>query len=141
MLDQQPSAKPRRNVWRYLGRAMKLRCPLCGISPLFLPWRRVEDLTDWFDTLDGCPRCNYPYHREPGYFLFALWFINFWIVAIFGVIEVLALGFVFNLSTPLMIFITLIAMWALGTLSVRHTKSFFLALDHLVHPLPDPPDS
>jgi len=94
----------------------------------------VEGITDWVDTLDGCPRCDYVYHREPGYFLFALWIINFGIVAIVGVIQVLVLYYWFNLSTPAIMFTTLVSMWALGLLSARHTKAFFIAFDHLIHP-------
>ena len=47
------------------------------MSPLFLPARRTESITDWFTMLPGCPRCNYGYEREEGYFLFALSLINF----------------------------------------------------------------
>jgi uncharacterized protein (DUF983 family) len=102
---------------------------------MFLPPHRIESISDWVDTLPGCPRCDYFYHREPGYFLLALWVINFSIVSIIGVVEVLVLGMIFELSTPLLIFITLITMWGAGLLTVRHTKSLFLALDHFVHPL------
>lgn len=101
---------------------------------MFLPLDRVEGITDWVDMLDGCPRCGYYYHREPGYFLLALWVINFSVVAILGVIEVLALDYFFKPSTPLLIFVTLVSMWAIGLLSARHTKALFLAFDHFVHP-------
>lgn len=123
-----------KKAWLYLYRAIIWRCPVCGISPLFMPLKRVEGITDWFDTLDGCPRCDYYYYREPGYFLLALWVINFWIVAIFGVIEVLLLDWLFHLSLPLLLFVTLVTMWVLGILTARHTKAIFMAFDHLVHP-------
>lgn len=129
-----PQIGAKYKAWLYLRRAVCLRCPTCGVSPLFLPLSRVEDLTDWFDTLEGCPRCDYAYHREPGYFLLALWVINFWIVAIFGVIEVVSLYRFFTLSTPILMFITLISMWGLSILTARHTKALFLAFDHYVHP-------
>jgi len=122
-------------VWPYMVRALRLRCPVCGISPLFLPLRRVEGITDWVETLEGCPRCDYVYHRESGYFLFPLWMINFTIVAVVGVIQVLVLYYWLNLSIPALMFIILVSMWALGLLSVRHTKAFFMAFDHLIHPL------
>ena len=129
-----PPVKTKPKAWLYLQRALRLRCPTCGISPVFLPLSRVESLTDWFATLEGCPRCGYVYHREPGYFLLALWIINFWIVAIFGVIEVLVLYRLFLLSTPVLMFITLVSMWALSILTARHTKTLFMVLDHYVHP-------
>ena len=43
-----------KKAWLYLGRSARLRCPICGISPLFLPAHRVEGLEDWYTTLPGC---------------------------------------------------------------------------------------
>lgn len=84
--------------------------------------------------LPGCPRCGYAYEREPGYFLLALWIVNFSIVAIFGVGLMLSLDYFFELTTAQLLFVTLVPIWILGILSVRHTKAFFLALDHLLNP-------
>jgi hypothetical protein len=50
---QRPSA------WRCVRRGLQLRCPECGVSPVFVPVRRVRSLFDWFAPLDGCPRCGY----------------------------------------------------------------------------------
>jgi hypothetical protein len=120
----------------YLRRSMWLKCPVCGISPLFPPLNRVESISDWFAMLPGCPRCGYAYQREPGYFLFALWMINFALVAIFGVGLLLFLDHLFpGLSAAPLIFFTLVPLWVLGILSVRHTKAFFMALDHWLNPL------
>ncbi len=131
------TALPDRHTGLYLKRALLLRCPVCGVSPMFLPVKRVESITDWVDTLDGCPRCDYYYERESGYFLLPLWIVNFSIVAFLGVAEVLFLYYVLEFSIPAMMFITLISMWAIGLILVRHTKSIFLAFDHLVHPHTD----
>ena len=49
---------------------------MCGRRPIFLPVRRVRGFNDWFTPLDGCPRCGYPYEREPGYFLLAVFGLN-----------------------------------------------------------------
>ena len=126
-----------RQTGLYLKRAMVWRCPVCGVSPMFLPVKRVESISDWVDTLDGCPRCDYYYERESGYFLFPLWIVNFSIVAFLGVAQVLILYYVLEFSIPAIIFATLVTMWAIGLLLVRHTKSIFLAFDHLVHPHTD----
>ena len=138
VIDNQLSSKTEvgsiRRAWNYVLRSIRWRCPVCGISPLFLPLGRVEGITDWFEMLDGCPRCDYDYHREPGYFLLALWIINFWIVAIVGVVQVVVLDGLFDISTPALIVVILGTMWILGILTARHTKALFLALDHLVHP-------
>ena len=139
--DMEPfSAK---KAGRYFGRSARLRCPrwpVCGISPLFMSAQRTESLSDWFTMLPGCPRCNYVYEREPGYFLFALWLINFGMVTFFGLGLLLLLDSMFELSTAQLIFFTLVPLWVLGIITVRHIKASFLALDHLVHPHIEPTD-
>ena len=122
------------NPWRYFGRALRLRCPVCGISPLFRPAKRTESLTDWFTMLPGCPRCGYAYEREPGYYLFALWLISFFLVAICGLGLLLLLDYLFAPSTPVMLVGTLFPVMLIIILTVRHQKALFLALDHLVNP-------
>jgi len=121
-------------IWLYLKRSARLRCPVCGRSPLFLPARRTESIPDWFAMLPGCPRCGYRYEREPGYFLFALWLVNFGMVTFVGLGLLLALDRFFTLSTAQLMFFTLVPLWVLGIASVRHIKAFFLAVDHLIHP-------
>ena len=121
-------------VRRYLWRSARLRCPVCGISPLFLPARRTEGILDWFTMLPGCPRCGYRYEREPGYFLFPLWLVSFGLVPLVGVGLFLLLDRLFELSTPQLILLVLAPMWLLGILAVRHVKAFYLASDHLLHP-------
>ncbi|MEM7348899.1 MAG: DUF983 domain-containing protein [Chloroflexota bacterium] len=133
-MKQSETHATRSEFWLYLKRSLKLRCPVCGISPLFIEIKNTESLTDWFEVLPGCPRCGYRYDREPGYFLFALWLINFTIASLIGVGLLLLLESYFDLSTPQLIIILLTPIWALGILSARHTKAIFLALDHLIHP-------
>src|SRR5690349_1329720 len=65
------AAPTRPNLWQFLFRAIRLRCPECGVSPMFVPVARTRSLRDWFTPLDGCPRCGYAYDREDGYFLLA----------------------------------------------------------------------
>ena len=129
-------------AWRYFKRSARLRCPVCGLSPLFLSMRRTEGILDWFAMLPGCPRCGYRYEREPGYFIFPLWLVSFMLVPLLGVGLFLLLDRLFELSLPQLILLTLVPTWLLGILAVRHVKAFFLALDHLLHPYLDtePPD-
>ncbi len=125
-----------RKFWLYLRRAARLRCPVCGISPIFLSLNQVESIPDWFATLPGCPRCDYLYDREPGYFLLALWVINFSLVAVVGIGLLFLLDMLFpNLSLAQLIFFTMVPLWILGIISARHTKAFFMALDHWVNPV------
>src|SRR3954464_4664653 len=77
---------PPRRAWVYIRRGLELRCPECGISPVFVPLRKVRSLFDWFTPLDGCPRCGYAYEREQGYFLLSVWGLNYGVVAGLGLI-------------------------------------------------------
>ena len=122
-------------AWLYFQRGARLRCPVCGISPLFRPPQRAESLTDWFEMLPGCPRCRYAYEREEGYYLFPLWMISFGLVSICGLADLLTLDYLFDLSTAWLLILTVFPILGLTLLTVRHIKAFFLALDHLIHPI------
>lgn len=127
--------------WRYVWHALNLRCPLCGISPIFPPYYQFRTALDWFSTLPGCDHCGYDYQREPGYFLTAAWLLNWQVVIVFGLAAFIFLDELFRLS-----FLQLLCFNALFTLviillTVRHTKALFMALDHLVDPVGGPPDS
>src|SRR4051812_50019660 len=73
-------------AWTYIMRALRLRCPECGHARIFKPWRQTRSLDDWFRPLHGCPHCDYAYEREPGYFLLAIWGLNYGLIAGWGVI-------------------------------------------------------
>ena len=127
-----PAPVPRR--WLFLMRALRLRCPECGVSPIFLPLRRTGTLNDWFLPLDGCPRCGYAYEREPGYFLLATWGVHYTVVAGFGLI----LGLILEATLPydiwLIAAITAVPTVVLGFLFARHAKAIYLAIDHFYDP-------
>src|SRR5687768_7568177 len=69
-----------RRLCVYLGRSARLRCPECGVSPVFMPASKTRSVHDWVTPLDGCPRCGYAYQREGGYFLIATWGIHYFTV-------------------------------------------------------------
>jgi len=118
----------------YGRRALALRCPTCGITPLFLSWKKVGSLSDWFSPGDGCPSCGYAFEREPGYFLLAIWGVNYGVVALGGMALYFALRFWTEWS-PLLIFcLTVLPAPLLSILLARHAKSFFLAMDHFCDP-------
>ncbi len=126
-----------RLAFRYVVRALRLRCPGCGQRPIFSPFWRVRSLGDWFQPLDGCPRCGYAYEREDGYFLFAIFGINFGFAVCVAVINYLLLD-IFEVFGP-------VSIWTL-TLSValpiplvnlfvaRHAKALWIALDQFFDP-------
>ncbi len=126
-----------RKALTYLGRAALLRCPVCGTRPIFLPIRRVRHLDDWFTPLDGCPRCGYPYEREPGYFLLAIFGFNLGFAVFVGITVFTALVATHDIaamSTWELLAKTVLPIPFLNLLIARHCKALFIALDHFVDP-------
>lgn len=121
-------------AWLYLKRAISLRCPTCGDKPLFQSWSNVRSLQDWFTPLDGCPVCGYAFEREPGYFLLAIWGVNYGLVAFSGMLLYLLLRSATDLSPDLLLWICLLPAPAVSLLLARHAKAFFLAMDHFCDP-------
>lgn len=118
----------------YLGRSLRLRCPTCGEKPIFPPLRKTRSLTDWFTPLDGCPQCGYAYEREEGYFLMAIWGVNYGLIGL----GAMSLYFILRINTdwnPLWLFCGTVLPAPLACIFfARHAKSMFLALDHFFDP-------
>lgn len=127
-----PVEPPRASV--YIRRALRLTCPECGKHPVFVPMRNVRSLYDWFYPLDGCPQCGYAYEREQGYFLLAIWAVNYGLVAGIG----LGVGLLLQSFTSLSlwaIFASLCATMPVASFFfARHAKALYLALDHFCDP-------
>ena len=111
-----------------------LRCPECGVSPIFVPMRKVRSLFDWFTPLDGCPRCGYAYEREQGYFLLAIWGLNYGLIALVGVIVGLLIQHRYHPGVWSAWWLLLAPMPAASLLFARHAKALFLAMDHYFDP-------
>ena len=131
------SAKPTflRQCWNYFWRATWLKCPVCGTRPMFPPLSRTRSLNDWLTPLDGCPRCGYPYEREPGYFLMSIWAVGY-IVAAAGGVAVFIYLQVWHTDMDTWKIIALSAGTAVvvNVIFARHSKAYFLAIDHLADP-------
>jgi uncharacterized protein (DUF983 family) len=122
-----------RFLWMF-GNALRWKCPTCGDRPLFVPWYKVRSLADWFMPLDGCPKCGYPYEREPGYFLLSIFAINYGVAALLGVIVYLVLDFWVRLPIGLTLLLTIIPIPLFNLWFARHSKSLFLAFDLFFDP-------
>src|SRR5690349_15607465 len=85
-------------AWTFIARALHLRCPECGISPLFIPAKKARSIWNWFTPLDGCPRCGYAYERETGYFLLATWAVNYGVVGGLGLGAALLIDSIWGLT-------------------------------------------
>lgn len=129
-----PSRYNLRTAWTYFLRALLLRCPYCGITPIFPSLKKTRSLHDWFTPLDGCHRCGYPYEREPGYFLLATWAGSYGMGSLVG----LCLYFFFDLKYHPPIFylllLVLVPIIIVNLLFARHAKAFFIAFDHFFDP-------
>lgn len=86
------------------------------------------------------PRCDYPYEREPGYFLLAIGLANFGVIMGCGMGLVFSLDSILELTQAQLIFFTLVPTLALSVLSMRHAKAFFLAVDHFLDPYDEDDD-
>jgi hypothetical protein len=102
---------------------------VCGQAPLFRPLRELRGVTDWFETLPGCPHCAYSYDQEAGYFMLALWSFDYGPAALLGISCLLFFHFFFELSTEWLLLVTLVPALLFALLIVRHAKAFYLAVD------------
>ena len=104
------------------------------MSPVFVPLPKVRSAFDWFTPLDGCPRCGYAYEREQGYFLLAVWGVNYGLVATSGLIVGLIIQHRYNpgLWSPLWLWLAF--MPVMSFVLARHAKALFLAMDHYFDP-------
>lgn len=101
---------------------------------MFIPWYKVRRLRDWFTPLDGCPRCGYPYEREPGYFLMSIWALNYGVGSVVGLILYGSLEWFFDLPVWTLILAVLTPTLIFSLLFARHSKSLFLAADLFFDP-------
>ena len=134
-----PLAENVRVALMMLWRALRLRCPECGVSPVFVPVIRTRSWHDWVTPLDGCPRCGYAYDREDGYFLMAIWGVHYFTVAGFGLLLGLALDVLFHPRLWVLAWGVSVPTVLFGVLFVRHAKSIYLAIDHFFDPHVRPP--
>lgn len=121
--------------WVYFCRALLLRCPLCGQSPLFVSLTKTRSLYNWLMPLDGCPRCGYAYEREPGYFLLAIWAINYGVGSVLGMIIYFFLEWRYpNLNIWKVLGLVISPIIFFNIFFARHSKALFLAFDLFFDP-------
>jgi uncharacterized protein (DUF983 family) len=116
-----------RRVTALFSRALRLRCPHCGGSPIFVSWSRL---------VPNCPVCGLGLERgEEGYWLGA-YFFN--LVAMEMVFSVWVLGFLLwtwpNPPWELFQETTIALMVVVPVVFFPYSKTLFLAFDLLVRP-------
>jgi uncharacterized protein (DUF983 family) len=104
-----------------LGRALRLRCPRCGQTPLF---------TGWFAMRDACPACGLRYEREQGYFVGAI-YVNYALTSLLGLGGVLLLDSVVGLSLVQQLALAIPIMLVAPLLFFRPARSLWLGIGFL----------
>ena len=109
-------------VRRTLGRALRLRCPRCGRSPLYARYFRMHE---------RCAACGLRYEREQGYFVGAI-YINYAVTVAVAVGVVLGLDWTVGLTLAQQLAIG-VALGVLVPLAFfRYARSLWLVMNYLV---------
>ena len=109
--------------FRVFSHAVQLRCPRCGIGPLFRGWFRMHE---------ACPHCGFSYEREPGFYLGSI-YLNYGATVILTGALYAILGMGLGLSNETTLAVCLAAAVLCPILFFRHARSFLLALDSSVN--------
>ncbi|MFM8414728.1 MAG: DUF983 domain-containing protein [Planctomycetota bacterium] len=125
MQDTLPGPDARRPASRLagFGRAALLRCPACGVGPLFRGWFRMHD---------ACRACGRSFRREQGFYLGSI-YINYGITVIVTGTLYALLVWGCGTSHETALAVCLAVAVAFPVLFFRHARSFLLALDGSVN--------
>jgi uncharacterized protein (DUF983 family) len=106
-------------VTRALGRAIRLRCPRCGATPLFRGWFRMAE---------SCALCGLRFERAQGYFVGAI-YINYAVTTLIAVGGFFLLWGQFGLSTRAQLLVLVPIVVVVPLWFFRYSRSFWLALE------------
>jgi uncharacterized protein (DUF983 family) len=111
-------------IFSTLGSGLRLRCPRCGVGPLY---RRP------FSMHDACTHCGLKFEREQGYFIGAI-YINYAATVLVAVpgFFILDASTGINIHQQLAIWVPFAVVFPL--IFFHHSRSLWLVLDHLVNP-------
>ena len=109
---------------KLVGRALLLRCPVCGKGPLFSGLFRVPD---------KCPICDAPFAREPGFFLGSI-YINYGLTALIAAVSYPILMFNNIVEEPLLTIGSLAFVVIFPILFFRHARSLWIGFDQWYDP-------
>lgn len=109
-----------------LWRALLLRCPRCGKGKLY---------KRGFTMNETCPACGWRFEREEGYWTGAM-AVNLVATELIIVAVIFPLAVTGTPAAPMLI-IGLPATVLLPILGYRHSKSFWMTIDFLLHPTPE----
>lgn len=107
-----------------LGRALRLRCPACGIG---------KTCTGFFSTAEHCPECGLKTEREPGFFLGSI-YANYGLTAILTLILFAVLKFGTDLPRPTVLGITVAVSVLFPCWFHRYARSLWMSFDQFHDP-------
>lgn len=105
-----------------LGRALRLRCPRCGDSPLYASLFRMHEI---------CGACGLRYEREMGYFVGAI-YVNYAATVAVAAGTVLLLDWFFDLTLVQELAVGVALAVLVPLVFFRYSRSLWLGLDYLV---------
>jgi uncharacterized protein (DUF983 family) len=116
-------------VARTIRRALALRCPRCGGTPLF-PGR---GLSRWFAMAERCALCGLRFERAQGYWVGAI-YVSYGVTVILALGGALGLWVFAGVSTARQLwvwlpFVVLFPLWFF-----RYSRSLWLAAELLLNP-------
>ncbi len=120
-----------RRAARAIRRALALRCPRCGETPLF-PGRGAAR---WFTMAPGCGLCGLRFERAQGYWVGAI-YVNYGVTVLIALGGALALWGIAGVSTAQQLwfwlpFVGLFPLWFF-----RYSRSLWLAAEISLNPEP-----
>ena len=113
-----------------MGRALRLKCPSCGICPLF---------KSFFATYERCQCCGLLFLREQGYFIGSI-YVNIMLTELLIGLVFLICIFVLSASDPKLYIILFALAVTLPVLFNRHARAIWLSFDYLIDPPKDAGD-
>ncbi len=113
-------------IWTAFGRAIRLRCPSCGVGKPFRGLFRMQP---------ECSHCELVFERQKGYFLGSIYF-NYGLTALLVSASYLPLRWFDVIDRlPLMLgtcaFALLFPVWFF-----RYARCLWMAMDHFFDPAP-----
>jgi uncharacterized protein (DUF983 family) len=111
-------------AYRLFWHALRLRCPYCGKGRIF---------SHGFTMNDHCSNCGWIFEREEGYWTGAI-AVNLVVAEMLAAAAAIPLAI--NQASPVLVMgIGLPLVIALPFLFYRHSNSFWMALDFIIHPV------
>jgi uncharacterized protein (DUF983 family) len=121
----------RARVLNALRRALALRCPRCGATPLF-PDRGFRG---WFAMTPSCAVCGLRFERAQGYWVGAI-YVSYVVTVVIALTGALTMWNVADVSPARQLwfwlpFVVLFPLWFF-----RYSRSLWLAFERLLNPEP-----